>query len=105
MTQERDDYMQAQDAHHDMIAMRDPDHDAMNRMAAAKRAKKFESDVQEISTALDDKDRRIDELEDALSALMRRLDNHFGGPGKSGDWKQQERAREVLGWTGEAQNK
>lgn len=32
----------------------------------------------------------------ALEDLMRRLDDHFGGPVRSGDWKEQEAARAAL---------
>lgn len=39
---------------------------------------------------------RIEELEAALSNLMRRLDDHFGGPNRSSDWKEQEDARKAL---------
>ena len=37
-----------------------------------------------------------DELVGVLSALMSRLDQHFGGPDSSGDWIEQERARTAL---------
>lgn len=37
-----------------------------------------------------------DDLFDALEALMRRLDAHFGGRDASEDWKEQEQARTVL---------
>ena len=32
----------------------------------------------------------------ALESLMSRLDNHFGGPERNGDWLEQEKARNVL---------
>lgn len=36
------------------------------------------------------------DLHDALEGLMRRLDDHFGGPIRSRDWKEQETARAAL---------
>jgi hypothetical protein len=36
------------------------------------------------------------ELVEALENLMCRLDDHFGGPDRSYDWKEQELARAVL---------
>jgi hypothetical protein len=36
------------------------------------------------------------ELVEALENLMCRLDDHFGGPGRSYDWKEQELARAAL---------
>lgn len=36
------------------------------------------------------------DLYDALEGLMRRLDDHFGGPLRSRDWKEQEIARAAL---------
>lgn len=47
---ERDDYMQAQDAHHDMLAMRDPDRDVTRvnpTRKAAERHVRVESALRE----------------------------------------------------------
>ena len=41
-------------------------------------------------------------LRDALTALMRRLDGHFGGPDRNHDWVEQEQARKALGKDGDA---
>ena len=38
----------------------------------------------------------IERLRQALSNLMDRLDDHFGGPDRSYDWKEQEEARALL---------
>ncbi len=37
-----------------------------------------------------------DAMREALSALLNRLDNHFGGVDKSQDWKEQADARAAL---------
>jgi hypothetical protein len=40
------------------------------------------------------------DLVEALSNLMRRLDDHFGGPNSNADWKEQEAARAALAKAG-----
>ena len=42
-----------------------------------------------------------EEAKEALAALMRRLDDLFGGPDRSYDWREQEQARAILArWPG-----
>ena len=57
----------------------------------------FDQNVKDISESIDARDTHIIELTDALTNLMLRLDKHFGTP-MSGDWQEQEYARNVLGW-------